>query len=176
MKNTLKILLLTVLLLVSFHATAWADGNGKIYTKEEIKNIADGYINNNLGLKNPAIVDVDKDGKFDILIFNDGNVEYYRNTGTLEKPFFVLENKHYDHYHPAAFFDVKMPYPIFFADATGDGNPDMFLIKDKQFNQETQKTEYTVVYEKNSLDLGTGTLITIVLVLLIVLLVLAIVH
>ena len=162
-------------MLVSFQVSLKADG--KIFTKEDIKNIAEGYVNNNLGLKNPAIVDIDNDGKFDILIFNEGNVEYYRNTGTLEKPFFVLENKHYDHYKTAAFFfDAKLPYPVFFADGTGDGKPDVFVVKDKLYNQETQKMEYDLAFEKNALDLDTGTLITIILVLLIVVLVIAIAH
>lgn len=175
MNNTLKVILITVSLLIFSQLSLKADG--KIFTKEEITNIADGYVHNNLGLKNPAIVDVDNDGKLDILIFKDGNVEYYRNTGTLEKPFFVLENKHYDSYKSAAvFFDVKMPYPIFFADASGDGKPDMFIVKNEQYNQQTQKMEYEVSYEKNVMDLDTGTLITIILVLLIVVLVIAIVH
>src|SRR5438477_316121 len=99
----------------------------KIFSSEEIRYLAEGYVNNNLGLKNPAIVDVDGDGNFDILIFNDGNVEYYRNSGTLEKPFFVPENMHYDKYSSAFFFNGNLPYPIFFADKNGDGKPDMFV-------------------------------------------------
>ena len=172
-KNTFKVLFISILLL-SLQVTVKADG--KIFTKDDIKNIADGYVNNNLGLKNPAIVDVDNDGKFDILIFSDGNVEYYKNTGTPEKPFFVLENKHYDHYSTAAFFNVKMPYPVFFADASGDGKPDMFVVKDSHFNQQTQKMDYDLAFEKNALDLDTGTLITLILILVIVILVLAIVR
>src|SRR5437667_740603 len=95
-------------------------GVKKVFTIEDIKALADGYVNNNLGLKNPAIVDVDGDGNFDILIFNSGNVEYYRNTGTLEKPFFVPENMHYDKYTTAFFMKETLPYPIFFADKNGD--------------------------------------------------------
>ena len=55
----------------------------KVFSVDDIKGLADKYVNNNLNIKNPAIVDVDGDGIFDILVFNDGNVEYYRNTGTL---------------------------------------------------------------------------------------------
>ncbi len=149
--------------------------DGKIYSKQDIQNISDGYIHNNLGLKNPAIVDVDKDGKFDILIFDNGNVEYYRNTGTNDKPFFVLENKHYDHYSTAAFFNVKFPYPIFFADGSGNGKLDMFIVKGEEYNAATQKSEYNIVYEENQF-MDIGLLITIILILVIVVLLIAIVR
>jgi hypothetical protein len=148
----------------------------KIFTKEDIKSLADVYVNNNLGLKNPAIVDVDKDGNFDILIFNDGNVEYYRNTGTLEKPFFVPENMKYDKYASVSFVNIALPYPVFFADKNGDGSPDMFVIKDKIFDSKQQKYEYKVLYSENFLGLDTGVLITIVLVLLIVVLLIIILR
>lgn len=148
----------------------------KVFTTDEIKALADAYVNNNLGLKNPAIADVDGDGNFDIIIFKDGNVEYYRNTGTLEKPFFVAENMHYDKYKSAFFFDGKLPYPVFFADKNGDGKPDMFIIKDKIEDKTLQTNEYKVLYSENVLGLDTGMLITIILVLVIVVLVIAIVH
>lgn len=174
MKNILKVLLVSFVLLLSSHSSIFA--NGSVFSNKDIEKIADGYVNNNLGLKNPAIVDVDKDGKFDILMFNDGNVEYYRNTGTLEKPFFVLENKHYDHYSVASFFNVHFPYPVFFADKDGDGDLDMFAVKGSNFNKVTMQEEYNVSSAENTMDLDTGTLITIILVLVIVLLVLAIIH
>jgi hypothetical protein len=173
MKNKIKFLLMVLVLLTSIQISLKADG--KLFTKQDIQNLSDAYIHNNLGLKNPAFVDVDKDGKFDILIFNDGNVEYYRNTGTLEKPFFVLENKHYDHYSTAAFFIVHFPYPIFFADASGNGKLDMFIVKGEEFNTATQKEEYNIVYEENQF-IDTGLLITLILVLVIVILVVAIVR
>jgi FG-GAP-like repeat len=147
----------------------------KVFTSEEIKNLAAAYVENNLGLKNPAIVDVDKDGDFDILIFNNGNVEYYKNTGTLENPFFVTENMKYDKYSSTSFIKIALPYPVFFADKNGDSSPDMFVINDKMFDQQQQKNEYKVLYSENVLGLDTGVLITIVLVLLIIVLVLAIV-
>ncbi|MEO8513668.1 MAG: VCBS repeat-containing protein [Ignavibacteria bacterium] len=146
----------------------------KVFTSAEIQKLAGVYIENNLGLKNPAIVDVDKDGDFDILIFNEGNVEYYKNTGTIEKPFFVAENMKYDKYNSAAIIDMALPYPVFFADKNGDSAPDMFVIKDKIFDTQQQKMEYKVLYADNVLGLDTGVLITIVLVLLIIVLVLAI--
>ncbi len=146
----------------------------KVFTSEDIKKLAGVYIENNLGLKNPAIVDVDNDGDFDILVFNEGNVEYYKNTGTTEKPFFVAENMKYDKYNSASIIDMSLPYPVFFADKNGDSAPDMFVIKDKIYDTQQQKTEYRVLYADNVLGLDTGVLITIVLVLLIIVLVLAI--
>lgn len=146
------------------------------FTKEDIKNLSDAYVNNNLPLKNPAIVDIDMDGDFDILMFNDGNVEYYKNTGTLEKPFFIPENMKYDKYSMAAFFDASLPYPVFFADRNGDASPDMFVIEDKIYNSKENKYEYKVFYAENDLELSTGVLITIVLVLLIVVLLIFIIR
>ncbi len=146
----------------------------KVFTNSDIQKLAGVYVENNLGLKNPAIVDVDMDGDFDILIFNDGNVEYYKNTGTMEKPFFVPENMKYDKYNSASIIDLSLPYPVFFADKNGDSSPDMFVIKDKIYDTQQQKTEYKVLYAENVLGLDTGVLITIVLVLLIIVLVLAI--
>ncbi len=146
----------------------------KVFTNEDIKKLAGVYIENNLGLKNPAIVDVDNDGDFDILIFNEGNVEYYKNTGTMDKPFFVAENMKYDKYSSASIIDMALPYPVFFADKNGDSAPDMFVIKDKMYDTQQQKMEYKVLYADNVLGLDTGVLITIVLVLLIIVLVLAI--
>jgi hypothetical protein len=146
----------------------------KVFTKEDIKNLAGAYVENNLGLKNPAIVDVDMDGDFDILIFNDGNVEYYKNTGTIEKPFFIPENMKYDKYSSASIIDLSLPYPVFFADRNGDSSPDMFVIKDRIYDTQQQKVEYKILYAENGLNIDTGVLITIVLVLLIIVLVLAI--
>jgi len=148
----------------------------KVFTNSEIQSLASVYIENNLGIKNPAIVDVDKDGDFDILIFQEGNVEYYKNTGTLEKPFFIPENMSYDKYSSALPFEIDLPYPVFFADRNGDSSPDMFVIKDKVYNSQQQKSEYKVLYAENALGLDTGVLITIVLVLLIIVLLIAVIR
>ncbi len=153
-----------------------ADKIQKTFSKSDIKKLAYAYVHNNLHIENPAIVDVDHDGKFDLLKFNDGNVEYYRNIGTLEKPEFVLENKHYDTYKEASFLKTGMPMPIFFADKDGDGDLDLFAVRESGFNSLTQQNEYTVYAADNALDLDTGTLITIILVLVIVLLLLAILR
>jgi hypothetical protein len=153
-----------------------ADGNNpsKIFTKEDIKIISDVYVHNNLNIENPAIVDVDGDGNFDLLKFNNGNVEYYRNIGSLEKPSFVLENKNYDTYKEASFLKTGMPMPVFFADNDGDGDLDMFAVNEKGYNMLTQQNEYKIYTAENALNLDTGTLITIILILVIVLLLLAI--
>jgi hypothetical protein len=148
----------------------------KIFSKKDIMKLANAYVHNNLHIENPAIVDVNGDGLFDILRFNDGNVEYYKNVGTLDKPEFVLENKHYDSYKEASFLKTGMPMPVFFADKDGDGDLDLFAVKDMGFNTVTQQNDYKVYAEENALDMDTGTLITIILVLVIVLLLLAILR
>jgi hypothetical protein len=148
----------------------------KTYSKYDIQKLAGAYVHNNLNVQDPAIVDVDGDGLFDLLKFNNGNVEYYKNIGTLDKPEFVLENKHYDSYKEASFLKSGMPMPVFFADKDGDGDLDMFAVKDMGFNTHSQTNEYKVYTAENAFDLDTGTLITIILVLVIVLLLLAILH
>ncbi len=104
------------------------------------------------------------------------DVEYYKNTGTLEKPFFIPENMSYDKYSSALPFEIDLPYPVFFADRNGDSSPDMFVIKDKVYNSQQQKSEYKVLYAENALGLDTGVLITIVLVLLIIVLLIAVIR
>jgi len=140
----------------------------KTFSKKDILLLADAYINNNLNVKNPMIVDVDKDGDFDILNFNNkGNVEYYKNEGTLEKPFFVLENKKYDNYEMNSFLPNGIPIPAFFADKDGDNDTDIFGIV-------TENSKYNVLYAENTVDFDHYTLITIILVLLIIVLLVAI--
>ncbi len=143
----------------------------KVFDKSDILKLVPVYLNSGLNVKNPAIIDVDKDGKFDILNFTSkGNVEYYRNTGTLEAPVFVLENKHFDHYQVNSFLPSGMPLPVFFADKDGDNDLDVFgIVKEKENN-------YKVVYVENIADIDNYTLITIILVLLIVLLIALIVR
>lgn len=184
MKNYKKrtLVITAIVLLLSFYSVS-ATGvdnnkpNGtskRIFTKSDIEKIADAYVNNNLHKENPVFADVDNDGIFDMLVFNKGIVEYYRNTGTVESPFFVLVNDHYDKYEVPKVLKTGMPMPIFFADATGNGKLDMFAVKQLDFNRETQKYDYRVMYSENVLGLDTGTLITIILVLVIVILLLAI--
>jgi hypothetical protein len=148
----------------------------KIFTKDDIQKLSGLYVNNNVKIENPAIVDVDGDGDFDLLNFNDGNVVYYKNTGTLENPVFILENKNYDSYKEASFLKTGMPMPVFFADKDGDGDLDMFAVNEKGYNSITRQYEYKVYSAENALDLDTGTLITIILILVIVILLLAILR
>ena len=182
MKKVIFILLMSLPLSISLKADGVnpaanpMESFHKTFSKKDIQNLAYAYVHNNLHIENPAIVDVDGDGLFDLLKFNDGNVEFYKNTGTLDKPLFVLENKHYDSYTEASFLKTGMPMPVFFADKDGDGDLDLFAVKDMGFNTVTQQNEYKVYAEENAFDLDTGTLITIILVLVIVILLLAILR
>ncbi len=170
------ILTLASILLLASALKAGGNNPSRIFTEDEIRRISDSYVHNNLGIENPAFADVDGDGNFDLLSFNNGNVEYYKNTGTLEKPYFVLENRNYDSYQEATFLKSGLPMPIFFADNDGDGDVDMFAVKEKGYNTLSQQNEYKIYTAENAFDMDTGTLITIILVLVIVLLILAILR
>ena len=172
MKNLTSALFL--LIVVTFSSMGFSPGDD--YTNESISKLSGAYLEGKLVFENPVMVDVDKDGDFDALKFDDGNVSYYKNLGTNENPSFVLENENYETYSRTFFVEPKIPYPMFFADKDSDGDMDMFVVKDKEYNKQQQKFEYKVSNAENSMDLSTGTLITIILVLVIVLLVLAIVR
>ncbi len=148
----------------------------KTFNSDDISKLSSSYVEGKLDFSNPVMVDVDKDGDFDALKFDNGNVSYYKNVGTLESPTFILEDKNYEKYERVMFIDPKIPYPMFFADSDGDGDMDMFVIKDKVYDKQQQTYKYKVASAENSMDLSTGTLITIILVLVIVLLVLAIIR
>ncbi len=146
-----------------------------IFSKKDIQSLAPQYINNNVKVKNPVIVDVDNDGNFDILRFTSkGKVEYYRNTGTLDKPFFVLENKNFDNYEINSLLP-KMLIPMFFADSDGDKDVDVFGIVSKGYDRKTLQEKYDVVQVENTAFFDNYTLITIILVLLIIALILVII-
>lgn len=145
-----------------------------LYTKQDINSIASGFVYNNLGVKNPAVVDIDYDGKFDILNFAaDGNVEFYKNTGTNESPVFTLEDPNYSNVKVHKMFK-GMPVPVFFADATGNGKPDVFAIMGSKYDASTQTIQHDIAYHQNALNLNHYTLITIILVLVIVVLIITI--
>lgn len=169
MKNLITLFSLVFLLNIIIKA----DSPVRTFSKDEIKRLSSAYIAK-LAFENPVIVDVDNDGDFDALNFDRGNVELYKNVGTLENPVFILENQRYDKYSQAFFIDSKMQFPMFFADKDGDGDVDMFVVRDKEFDKASQRYEYNIGYAENSMNLDTGTLITIILVLVIVLLILAI--
>lgn len=174
MKKLIRFISLFLFFTVISAGILKADVPDQVFTKKQIKELSGSYLEGKLDFENPIIVDVDKDGDFDALKLDNGNVEFYKNVGTLENPSFILENKHYDKYDAAFFVDAKVPYPIFFADKDGDKDVDLFVIKDKEYNQSQKKYDYEVVAKTNDLSLDTGTLITIILVLIIVILVLAI--
>lgn len=178
MKTLTILLLIHIIFAFSARSDTLANTFSTVDTflKEEIKNLSSSYLEGKLDFENPVMVDVDKDGDFDALKFEDGNVAYYNNVGSLDKPSFILENSKYEKYERAFFIDPKIPYPIFFADKDGDGDMDMFVIKDKIYNNQQQKFEYNIAIAENTIDISTGTLITIILVLVIVLLVLAIIR
>lgn len=167
-----KILFAALILLININI--FSDNHKKDFTIEDIKKLAPAYLENKLPFNNPVFVDVDNDGDFDALKFDNGNVEYYKNTGTLDDPVFVLENKHYDSYSLAFFIKAEISRPLFFADMDGDGDKDIFAVKDKEYNTEQQRTDYKVAAAENVLGLDNATLITIILVLVIIVLVLTI--
>ncbi len=169
-------LILLFLLVFVFQIRLFSDIPKQIFSKNDVSELSQGYLESNLQFENPVFADVDKDGDFDALKFDNGNVEYFRNIGSLDNPLFILENKNYEKYDNMFIVDPKIPYPMFFADMDGDEDMDMFVIKDKVYNKSRQNYEYKVSAAENTLGLDTGTLITIILVLVIVLLVLAILR
>jgi len=146
------------------------------FTKDDILKLADSYVHNKMGINNPAIVDVDGDGDFDILEFGAGCVAFYENIGSQETPSFVLKHTKFDSYSPAIMIVDGLPIPVFFADGDGDGDMDLFAVKQVGFNTATKANEYRILYAENHFDIDTGTLVTIILILVIVLLVLAILR
>ncbi len=155
-------------LVLAISSSAGATEFKKTFSKKDILNLADAYINNNAGVKNPVVIDIDKDGDFDILDFRkNGKVAYFKNTGTLTEPFFVLENKNFDNYEMNSFIPNGIPMPVFLADKDGDGDSDIFGIA-------KEDSKYKVAYAENAFDFDHYTLITIILVLLIIVLLIAI--
>jgi hypothetical protein len=185
MKNTRPIFYTVLLLIFAFSSVSRANDDNpinpikkviKTFSKEDISKIADAYVNNNMHIENAAFVDVDGDGIFDMLVFKKGNIEYYRNVGSLENPYFVLENSHYDKYETPSLIKIGLPMPMFFADAKGDGKLDVFAVEKLDFNSHTSKYDYRVLHAEQIFGLDTPVLITIILVLVIIVLVIAIVH
>jgi len=176
MKNLVSVVVI-VLLSVSILNADEVPNVKNTFSKKDISSLANGYINNNVGVKNPVMVDIDKDGDFDILKFTSkGNVEYYNNAGTLDKPIFNLENKNFDNYKINSFLPKGLLMPVFFADRDGDKDPDVFAIVKGDYDQKNQQQKYETVFIENTMDLDNYTLITIILVLLIVALLVIIVR
>lgn len=69
----------------------------------------------------PQLVDVNEDGKLDLIVGNnDGRVYYYQNIGTLENPIFRLENKQWGAVFVRPFPDRGHAIPRLFK--LNDGN------------------------------------------------------
>lgn len=147
----------------------------RVYSVDEIKKLSHLYVNNNLGIRNPVVVDVDNDGDFDILKFTrKGNVDYYNNIGTVDNPEFELAKKNFDKYEIHSLLKGGIPMTVFFADNDGDGDKDIFGVYKDGFDVKSGIQKYNVTYAENSFELDHYTLITIILVLLIVVLLIAI--
>ena len=72
----------------------------------------------------PTFVDIDNDGYFDLFVGeNDGNINFYRNTGTAKNPDFKLVTEN------LAYFlnDVAAHSAPTFADIDNDGDFDLFV-------------------------------------------------
>lgn len=174
----MKYFIFTILLITyafSFLKADEVNSLKKTFTKKDITKLAGAYINNNVNIKNPVIIDVDNDGVFDILKFtSQGTVEYYKNTGSLENPFFILENKNFDKYEVSSFLPKGLLIPVFFADRDGDKDADVFGIVKAGYDSKTLNQNYKIVYVENTMFFDNYTLITVILVLLIIVLLLAI--
>ncbi|MCU0644252.1 MAG: T9SS type A sorting domain-containing protein [bacterium] len=73
-------------------------------------------------LSTPALADIDNDGDLDLFIGErDGNINFYRNTGTATNPIFTLETENY------ATIDVGLFSTPTFTDIDQDGDLDLFI-------------------------------------------------
>jgi hypothetical protein len=74
----------------------------------------------------PALIDIDQDGDVDLFVGErDGNINFYRNTGTAADPVFTLEAEKY------LSIDVGSNSTPAFLDCDDDGDYDMFVGKDR---------------------------------------------
>lgn len=137
-----------------------AEPNQKKFTKAEIFQMAERYLTA-APEENPVFVDLDTDGDFDVLHFNDkGFVEHFKNTGSNEHPLFELVTDRFDDYEIHSILGAGLPCPAFMADADGDGDADMFAITGKKGNAASN-----VELVENQFEVTQGLLITIILVL-----------
>jgi hypothetical protein len=131
----MKNLKFAVSLFVLFNINLVSDNSLNKFSKDDIERLAGIYIAQNPCSVNPVFTDIDNDGDFDALNIDEGNVEFYKNTGTLNEPVFILEDKNYDSYTTSLFLNPKIPYPLFFADMDNDNDPDMFIVKVRIFER-----------------------------------------
>ncbi|NEU84612.1 cadherin-like domain-containing protein, partial [Nostoc sp. UIC 10630] len=103
----------------------------------------------NFGLANefvgsPAFADIDNDGDLDAFVGNfDGNIQFYRNTGTSAAPTFTFEAT-----NPFGLTDVGNISSPAFADIDGDGDVDAFV---------GNRDANTVFFENDSAPTGSPT-------------------
>jgi Ca2+-binding RTX toxin-like protein len=70
----------------------------------------------------PAFVDIDGDGDLDAFVgYSDGDLLFYRNTGTASSPAFIVETNNF------GLIDVGSNASPTFADIDGDGDQDAFV-------------------------------------------------
>jgi len=70
----------------------------------------------------PTLVDIDNDGDFDLFVGElDGNVNFYRNTGTVTKPSFTLETSNFSD------IDIGANSTPTFVDIDNDEDFDLFV-------------------------------------------------
>jgi hypothetical protein len=79
------------------------------------------------GIANPAFADVDGDGDYDCLVVDeDGNENYFKNTGTAKEPIFVHASNSEDPFNSLALYAGKYNNPSFY-DWNHDGLTDLFI-------------------------------------------------
>lgn len=83
---------------------------------EDLGSINAGFVSH------PTFVDIDNDGDFDLFVGeSDGNINFYRNTGTAGEPIFSLETESF------AAIDVGIRSSPTFADVDADGDFDLLV-------------------------------------------------
>ena len=90
----------------------------------EYENPVAGYQNIQVeGFSTPAFVDIDSDGKTDLVVGSlDGRLSYYQNTGTMQQPVFTFRSDYFGHVNVT---DELVSYtgysvPCFFKTKTGE--------------------------------------------------------
>jgi len=79
------------------------------------------------GVANPAFADVDGDGDYDCLVVDeDGNENYFKNTGTASSPVFVHMKGSDDPFSSLTLYTDGFRNPSFY-DWNQDGLPDLFI-------------------------------------------------
>jgi len=85
----------------------------------ETENLADIDVGSNSA---PTFTDIDNDGDFDLFVGErDGNINFFRNIGTVAEPNFTLETEFF------ASIDVGSNSAPIFADIDNDGDFDLFV-------------------------------------------------